>query len=224
MTRICVLASGGGTNFQSIIDASLSGLLNDARIALLFTDKEGAGAVARAKKNSIPVIVQTKEGFKDREEYDASLVKILKEHSIDLVVLAGFMRLLSPTLIRAFPEKILNIHPALLPAFPGLNVQKKALEYGARFSGCTVHFVDEGVDTGPIVIQAIVPVLQNDSPETLGKRILAEEHRIYPEAIRLYSEGKLKIEGRRVIIKDLAEDDIEAGQVIRNPKVRGRSD
>ena len=129
-------------------------------------------------------------------------MEILKANSVDLVILAGFMRLLTPVFIRAFPMRIMNIHPALLPSFPGLNVQKKALEYGVKFSGCTVHFVDEAVDTGPIIIQAVVPVYDNDTEETLSKRILKEEHRIYPQAIQHFADGKLEIKGRRVFVKD----------------------
>ena len=147
--------------------------------------------------------------------FRSHLVEILKSHSVDLVILAGFMRLLTPAFIKAFPLKILNIHPALLPAFPGLHVQEKAVEYGVKFSGCTVHMVDEGVDTGPIVIQAVVPVHEDDTEEALAKRILKEEHRIYPQAIKFFAEGRIEVKGRKVIIKGCRK--IEGA--LENPKV-----
>ncbi len=201
MLTLGVLVSGSGTNLQSIIDAIESGRLN-ARIAVVLSDNPEAYALERARRHGIRTCIVTKKEFPKREDYDRRAVEVLKEYGVELVVLAGFMRILSPVFIRAFPLRIMNIHPSLLPAFPGLDVHRKAIEWGARFSGCTVHFVDEGVDTGPIIIQAVVPIKEDDTPETLRERILAQEHRIYPEAIRLFSEGRLTVEGRRVRIKD----------------------
>ncbi len=201
MLTLGVLVSGSGTNLQSIIDSIEGGSL-DARIAVVLSDNPRAYALERAKKHGIKTCVITKKEFPKREDYDRKAVEVLKDCGVELVVLAGFMRILSPVFIREFPWRIMNIHPSLLPAFPGLDVHRKVIEWGARFSGCTVHFVDEGVDTGPIIIQAVVPVRDDDTPETLRQRILQEEHRIYPEAIRLFSEGRLTVEGRRVRIKD----------------------
>ena len=201
MVNLGILASGRGTNLQAIIDAISSGRLA-ARINVVVSDNPDAYALERAKKHGIKTEVVTKNDFPEKEGFDGRVVRILKENHVGLVCLAGFMRILSPHFIRAFPHQIINIHPALLPAFPGLSVQKKALDYGVRFSGCTVHFVDEGVDTGPIIIQAVVPVMDKDTPETLSKRILNEEHRIYPQAIQLYSEGRLEVKGRRVVVKN----------------------
>lgn len=198
MLNIGVLVSGSGTNLQSIIDAIEAKRLN-AKIAVVISNKPDAFAIERAKKHGIATCVVVKDSFPDREAFDAELVRILKEHAVELVVLAGFLRILTPVFTKAFSMRIMNVHPSLLPSFTGLGVQKKAIDYGVKFSGCTVHFVDEGLDTGPIIIQAVVPVKDNDTPETLSKRILAEEHRIYPEAIRLYSEGRLKPAGRRVL-------------------------
>jgi len=203
MTKVAVLASGGGTNLQSIIDAAEAGTLG-AEVALVISDKPEAFALERAKKHSIKTAVVTKKDYPSREAFDKRLIEILKENSIELVVLAGFMRIISKQLIDAFPMRIMNIHPSLLPAFPGLDVQQKAIDYGVKFSGCTVHFVDAGVDTGPIIIQAAVPVRDNDTDESLSKRILKEEHRIYPEAIRLFCQGRIEVNGRKVFIKDKA--------------------
>ncbi|VAV84744.1 Phosphoribosylglycinamide formyltransferase [hydrothermal vent metagenome] len=203
MTKVAVLASGGGTNLQSIIDAAEAGTLG-AEVALVISDKPEAFALERAKKHSIKTAVVTKKDYPSREAFDKRLIEILKENSIELVVLAGFMRIISKQLIDAFPMRIMNIHPSLLPAFPGLDVQQKAIDYGVKFSGCTVHFIDEGVDTGPIIIQAAVPVTGDDTAESLSSRILKEEHRIYPEAIRLFCQGRLEVNGRKVFIKDKA--------------------
>jgi phosphoribosylglycinamide formyltransferase-1 len=157
----------------------------------------------RARKHGIAAVHVSAKGYRGkRKEYDALLLKELQKHSVDLVCLAGFMRIITPTLIKAFPNRIMNIHPALLPAFPGLHVQKKALEHGVKFSGCTVHFVDEGMDTGPIIIQAVVPVLDSDTEDTLAERILKQEHNIYPRAIRLFAEGRLTVLGRKVVVTD----------------------
>lgn len=201
MIDIAVLVSGSGTNLQSIIDAAEAGKI-EAGIKLVVSDNAGAYALVRAKKHNIPIEVISKGEFPTREAYDEKLAQVLQDHSIELVVLAGFMRLLSPVMLKAFPERIINIHPSLLPAFPGLNVQQKALKHGVKFSGCTVHFVDEGLDSGPIIIQAAVQVLDSDTVESLKERILAEEHRIYPLAIDYISKGLVTIDGRRVTIKE----------------------
>jgi phosphoribosylglycinamide formyltransferase-1 len=197
--RIGALVSGGGTNLQSIIDRCGDGSL-EAEIALVISNNPNAGALERARKVGIPCLCIDHREFSDREEFDRAVVAALQEAGVELVVLAGFMRIISGVFIEAFPERIMNIHPALLPAFPGLHVQRKALEYGARFAGCTVHFVDGGVDTGPIIIQSVVAVLDDDTEESLSARILQQEHRIYPRAIQLFAEGRLRIEGRRVRI------------------------
>ncbi|GAM11548.1 trifunctional purine biosynthetic protein adenosine-3 [Geobacter sp. OR-1] len=199
LVNLGVLVSGNGTNLQAIIDRIEAGALS-ARVACVISNKGDARALQRAEKHGIPAIHLPYKGFDGREAYDAELVRILKDHGVELVVLAGFMRILTPVIINAFSNRIMNIHPALLPAFPGLDAQKQALDYGVKVSGCTVHFVDAGCDTGPIIIQAVVPVLEDDTEDTLSQRIHKEEHRIYPEAIRLYSEGKLKVAGRRVVV------------------------
>lgn len=198
--RIAVLVSGRGSNLQAIIDNIEKGLL-PAEIAVVISDQPDAYSLERARKHGIPAVHISAKGYKEkRDEYDALLVKELRKHQVELVCLAGFMRIITPTLIKAFPGRILNIHPALLPAFTGLHVQKAAIEHGVKFSGCTVHFVDEGMDTGPIIIQAVVPVLDNDTKDSLSERILRQEHEIYSRAIQLYAEGRLKIEGRRVMV------------------------
>ena len=200
--RIAVLVSGRGSNLQAIIDNIKKGLLS-SEIAVVISDQADAYALERARKHNIPAVTVSAKGYKDRrEEYDALLVKEMRERNVDLVCLAGFMRIITPVLLRAFPSRILNIHPSLLPAFPGLHVQKKALEHGVKFSGCTVHFVDEGMDTGPIIIQAVVPILDGDTEDSLSERILKQEHRIYSRAIQLFAEGRLKVEGRRVLVSD----------------------
>jgi len=199
MLKIGVLVSGRGSNLQAIIDSMEKGSLRGkAEISVVISNVPGVQALERAKKHKIKAVVVNSKDFDDSSSYEKQVIKTLEENSVGLVCLAGYMKLLSPELVKHFKGHILNIHPALLPAFPGLHVQKKALEYGVKFSGCTVHFVDEGCDTGPIIIQAAVPVLDDDTEETLSARILEQEHRIYPEAIRLFAEGKLKIEGRRV--------------------------
>ena len=214
MINLSVLVSGNGTNLQAIIDSiEAKGL--DANIKIVISNNANAYAIERAKKYHIPIFIIQDNKFPTREDCDKHLVEILKSHSIDLVALAGFMRLLTPVFIKSFPMKIMNIHPALFPAFPGLHVQKKAVEYGVRFSGCTVHFVDEGVDTGPIIIQAVVPVYDDDTEETLAKRILKEEHRVYPQAIQFFAQGRLDIKGRKVVIKDCPDSD----GVLENPAV-----
>ena len=196
-----VLVSGSGSNLQSVIDNIELGRL-DAEIKVIISNNPDAYALKRAKKHGIPSIVIDHSKYRNRELYDLKMIEILKSFSVELVVMAGFMRVLTATFLRAFPMKIMNIHPALLPSFQGLHGQSGAFEYGVKFTGCTVHFADEGVDTGPIIIQAVVPVYDDDTVETLQKRILKEEHRIYPQAIQLYAENKLEISGRRVHIKD----------------------
>lgn len=214
MVNLGVLVSGSGSNLQSIIDSVEAGTL-DAAVKVVISDNAGAYALERAAKHNIPTVVLHKKDYRSREAFDAAVVAELRGRGVELVVLAGFMRIISPVLLEAFPMRIMNIHPSLLPAFPGLGVQKKALEHGVKFSGCTVHFVDGGLDSGPIIIQAVVPVLDADTPETLSKRILAEEHRIYPHAIRLYSEGRLKVLGRRVFVENAPA----ASGTMENPKI-----
>jgi len=195
-----VLVSGRGSNLQAIIDNIENGTLS-AEISVVISDQADAYALERAREHSIPAVPIIAKGYTGkREEYDALLVKELQKHHVELVCMAGFMRIITRTLIMSFPNRILNIHPALLPAFPGLHVQKAALDHGVKFSGCTVHVVDEGTDTGPIIIQAVVPILENDTEESLSERILRQEHKIYSRAIQLYAEGRLKIEGRRVTV------------------------
>lgn len=202
MSRIVpigVLVSGSGSNLQSIIDHIENGRL-DAVIKIIISNNSDAYALKRAEIHGIPSAVLKHTDFNDREKFDEAMIELLKRHDVELVVMAGFMRLLSPLFLKSFPMKIMNIHPALLPAFPGIHVQKKAVDYGVKFSGCTVHFADSGVDTGPIIIQSVVPVLDSDTEDTLAARILKEEHRIYPKAIQLFAEGKLRIDGRKVTI------------------------
>jgi phosphoribosylglycinamide formyltransferase 1 len=198
--RLGILVSGRGSNLQAIIDNIENGSLS-AEIAVVISDQADAFALERARKHGIPAVHVSAKGYKGRrDEYDALLVKELEKRTVELICLAGFMRIITPTLITTFPNRILNIHPALLPAFPGLHVQQAALDHGVKFSGCTVHFVDEGMDTGPIIIQAVVPVLDTDDEHTLSQRILAKEHVIYTRAIQLYAEGKLSVRGGRVIV------------------------
>lgn len=196
---IAVLLSGGGTNLQAIIDAIEQDRL-DAEIRVVVSNRDSAYGLVRARNHHIPNTVIDHRGYPSRDAYDRVVVEQLDAHGVELVVLAGFMRLLSPYFVQRFPNRIMNIHPALSPAFNGLHGQRQALDYGARFAGCTVHFVSEACDEGPIISQAVVPVLPHDTEETLSRRILAQEHRIYPRAIQLYSEGRLVIEGRKVIV------------------------
>ena len=194
---IAVLISGSGSNLQAILNASERGEI-PCRVGIVISNKGDAYGLVRAEKHGVPTEVVDHRGFPNREEFDAKLVETIRGSGAELVCLAGFMRVLTPVFVRAFPNRILNIHPALLPSFPGTHGPGQALSYGVRFSGCTVHFLDEGVDTGPIIVQAVVPVYDEDTVETLAARILVQEHRIYPMAIRLFFSGKLKIEGRRV--------------------------
>ncbi len=200
-----VLASGRGSNFQSIINSIESHSLH-AEIAVLITDNPGAYALERAAKHNIETLVIRPRDFTDKNTYYSHIAGELKKRCVELVILAGFMRVVGKALIEKYPNRIMNIHPALLPSFPGLHGQKQAVDYGVKISGCTVHFVDEGVDTGPVIVQAAVPVYHNDTEETLSERILEQEHKIFPHAIKLYSEGKISIEGRKVIIAGSGRD------------------
>jgi phosphoribosylglycinamide formyltransferase-1 len=197
--RIGVLASGSGTNLQAIIDACQKSIIA-AEVAMVITNKADAAAINRCEKARVPWHFVDHRNYPKRRDFEGQVVKILREARVELVLLAGFMRILGAYFIDSFPHAIMNIHPALLPAFPGLDAARQALEYGARFSGCTVHFVDKGVDTGPVILQAVVPVLENDTEDSLHARIQEQEHRIYPAAIQLFAEKRLQIEGRRVRI------------------------
>ena len=196
--RIGVLLSGRGSNFEALADSISAGRIPNAEIAIVVSNREGAPGIDRAHARGLATRVIPSKGL-EREPYDRQVVAALHEASVDLVCLAGYMRLLSPHFVAAFPQRILNIHPSLLPSFPGLESQKQALDYGVKFAGCTVHFVDENLDAGPIVLQAVVPVEDDDTEDTLSTRILKEEHRIYSEAVKIVLEGKFKLEGRRVI-------------------------
>jgi phosphoribosylglycinamide formyltransferase-1 len=200
MKRIAVLASGRGSNFQALINAARSGYF-PAVISRLITDNPEAHAIRRGKDAGIPVSVLDFGSFSERGEYEKALKREMKACDPDLIVLAGYMRILPSAIVKAFPGRIMNIHPALLPSFPGLHAQRQALEYGVKLSGCTVHFVDEGTDTGPIVIQRCIPVEEEDDEEALAARILVEEHRILTEAVRLFCEERLEIRGRLVFIR-----------------------
>jgi phosphoribosylglycinamide formyltransferase-1 len=198
--RVGVLASGNGSNLQALIDRSEEGSL-PAEISCVISNNASAFALERARRHGIPAIHLDHRLFAGREAYDNAVVDSLREYGVELVALAGFMRIISPVLIGAFPNSIMNIHPALLPAFPGLHAQRQALDHGVKIAGCTVHFVDAGTDTGPIICQAAVPVLDVDTEESLSARILVEEHRLYPLAVKLFAEGKLTVYGRRVIVR-----------------------
>jgi len=215
MLNLGVLASGRGSNFQAIIDEIERGRLN-ATIKVLIVDNPSAFAIERAKKHGIEYLIIRPKEYTSKDDFFIKIAEELKKRDVGLVILAGFMRIAGKTLIGAFPNRIMNIHPALLPAFPGLHGQRQALEYGVKISGCTVHFVDEAVDTGPVIIQSALPILQDDTEETLSERILRLEHKIYPEAIRLFSEGKIEVEGRKVRIKGYTSLDTH----IANPAIR----
>jgi phosphoribosylglycinamide formyltransferase 1 len=199
LLRVGVLASGNGTNLQALIDRCEDGSV-PAAISCVISNIASAFALERAKKHGIPAILIDHRLYASREEYDGAIVKALKDHGIGLVALAGFMRIITPVLIEAFPNAIMNIHPALLPSFPGLHAQRQAVLHGVKISGCTVHFVDTGTDTGPIICQAAVPVLYDDTVDTLSARILVEEHHCYPLAVKMFAEGRLRVEGRRVVV------------------------
>ena len=207
MIRIAVLASGGGTNLQALLDACARGSI-DGRVEVVLSNVPGARALERARAAGAATELVPSKGVVDRAAYDAELVARLSRHAPDLVCLAGYMRLLTPGFIRAFGPtpttrgcpRIVNIHPGLLPSFPGLHAQRQALVYGARFAGCTVHFVDEGTDTGPVIVQAVVPVVPGDTEERLAARILEQEHRLYPQAIQWFAQGRLSVAGRAVTV------------------------
>jgi phosphoribosylglycinamide formyltransferase 1 len=210
--RLGVLASGSGSNLQALLDGCAAGAI-DARVEVVVSNVPGAGALERAARAGAAAVVKPSRGQADRAAYDRSLLEVLRRHQVDLVCLAGYMRLISPAFLAAFGPgpatrgcpRVMNIHPGLLPAFPGLHAQRQALEYGARLAGCTVHFVDEGTDTGPIILQAVVPVLDGDTEQALGARILAQEHRIYPQAVQWFAQGRLSLAGRRVRVDGGAE-------------------
>jgi phosphoribosylglycinamide formyltransferase 1 len=198
--RIVVLASGRGSNFQAVVDAIAAGTIPAVCVNLI-TDNPEAYAIERAQKAGIPVVIIDYALFSSREVYERALLSAMQEQNADLFVLAGYMRILGKAIIQAFPEKIVNIHPALLPSFTGLHAQRQAMNYGVKVAGCTVHFVDENLDCGPIILQKCVPVLGNDDEDTLAERILIEEHKCYPEAIRLFCEDRLEIIGRQVRVR-----------------------
>lgn len=201
MLNLGVLVSGRGSNLQAIIDTTEAGEL-PARVTVVISDKAEAYGLERARNHGIPAVHINPKDFADKTAYEAEIVRILKEHGVGLVCLAGYMRLVGSTLLAGFPERVINIHPALLPAFPGLHGQEQAFNYGVKVSGCTVHFVDVGMDTGPIILQVTVPVLEDDTADTLAARILEQEHRAYPRAIRLLAEGKVEIDGCQVRVRE----------------------
>ncbi|HTP88128.1 MAG TPA: phosphoribosylglycinamide formyltransferase [Bryobacteraceae bacterium] len=200
MIRLGVLISGRGSNLEAIA-FNVKAKKLDAEITVVISNRADAKGLEKARANGIPAVCIPSKGI-PREEYDRLLVAELKARNVELVCLAGYMRLLSPVFIREFPMRIMNIHPSLLPSFPGLDAQEQALHHGVKVSGCTVHFVDEDLDAGPIVLQAAVPVMDNDTADTLAARILREEHRIYSEAITLVAAGKIRVVGRRVLVTD----------------------
>jgi phosphoribosylglycinamide formyltransferase-1 len=197
--RIAVLLSGRGSNFEALADSVAAGRIPNAEIALVVSNRDDAQGIVKARRRAIETRAIPSKGL-EREAYDKLVVAALQEKNVDLICLAGYMRLLSPFFVAAFPNRILNIHPSLLPAFPGLESQRQALEHGAKFSGCTVHFVDENLDAGPIILQAVVAIQDCDTENTLTERILREEHRIYSEAARIVLEGRYRLDGRRVVI------------------------
>lgn len=197
--RVAVFLSGRGSNFLAIHDAIRRGEV-DAEVALVLSNVETAPGLAAARERDLDALWLNPKNYATRDDYDAALLEEIRKRDVDLICLAGYMKIVTPLLCRAFVHRLMNIHPALLPAFPGLHVQQKAIDWGVRYSGATVHFVAEEVDMGPIILQAVVPVLQDDSEETLSARILEQEHKIYPEAVRLYFEGRVEVRGRRVFI------------------------
>ena len=203
--RVAVLASGRGSNVQAIIDAIEAGQLH-AQIVAVISNKKDAAALERARKHGVPDLFVDPKPFAgrpdSREAYDRALLEALEQRNVELVLLAGYMKIVTAVLINVFANRMMNIHPSLLPSFPGLEVQKKAIDWGCKLAGCTVHFVTEGVDEGPIILQAAVPVLDSDTPEGLAARILEQEHKIYPRAVQLFAEGRLRVDGRRVWITD----------------------
>ncbi|MDH5739280.1 MAG: phosphoribosylglycinamide formyltransferase [Nitrospira sp.] len=210
--RVAVLASGRGSNLQAIIDVIEGGQVQ-AQIVTVISNKKDAVALERARKHGIKDLFVDPKPFAgrpdSREAYDRALLEVLQQQEVELVLLAGYMKIVTAVLVNAYANRMMNVHPSLLPVFPGLEVQKKAIDWGCKLAGCTVHFVTEGVDEGPIIVQAAVPVLDEDTPETLAARILVQEHKIYPRAVQLFAEGRLKVEGRRVFI-DAAKPDGQA--------------
>jgi phosphoribosylglycinamide formyltransferase-1 len=215
--RLGVLASGAGTNFEAIADAVAAGRV-DATIRVVVCNREGAAVIEKASSRGIETVVVPHRDHSDRHTFEEALVTVLATHAVELVVMAGFDRLVTTTLLSRFPQRVINIHPALLPAFKGLDAQTQALEYGARIAGATVHLVDEHMDHGPIIVQAAVPVSGDDDAETLRRRILAQEHVIYPFAIQLFAEGRIEIEGRRVRIRGEATPPPEAHLISPLPR------
>lgn len=213
--RVAVLASGRGSNLQAVIDAIAGGDVQ-ATIVAVISNKKEALALERARKHGLKDLFVDPKPFAgrpdSREAYDRVLLDILQQHNVELVLLAGYMKIVTAVLVNSYANRMMNIHPSLLPSFPGLDVQKKAIDWGCKLAGCTVHFVTEGVDEGPIIIQAAVPILDNDTPETLAARILVQEHNIYPRAVQLFAEGRLHVDGRRVFI-DVAKPDGDAAIV-----------
>jgi phosphoribosylglycinamide formyltransferase-1 len=199
--NIAVLVSGSGTNLQAILDAEARGELGGT-VRLVVSNVAGVKALDRAQRAGVPANVLSHKGYASREAYDAALVALLREARVELVALAGFMRIVTATFLDAFPARVVNIHPSLLPAFPGMHAQRQALEHGAKVTGCTVHLVDGGLDSGPILAQAAVPVLDGDDEQRLTARILVEEHKIYPAALRAIAEGRVTVTGRRVVIRE----------------------
>jgi phosphoribosylglycinamide formyltransferase-1 len=202
--RVAVLASGRGSNLQAVIDAIESGTVQ-AKIVAVISNKKEAPALERARRHGLSDLFVDPKPYAgrpdSREAYDRELLDVLRRHDVELVLLAGYMRIVTTVLVEAFANRMMNIHPSLLPSFPGLDVQRKAIEWGCKLAGCTVHFVTEGVDEGPIILQAAVPILDEDRPETLAARILEQEHKVYPRAVQLFAEGRLRVEGRRVFIE-----------------------
>jgi len=205
LLRLAVLLSGRGSNLQAIVDAIEQGTLS-AEIAVVLSNKQDAVGLERARKHGLKEVWLDPKPFAgrpdSREAYDRAVLEVLQKYEVDLVLLAGYMKIVTGVLVKAYENRMMNIHPSLLPSFPGLDVQKKAIDHGCKISGCTVHFVTEGVDEGPIIIQAAVPILEGDQPDVLAARILEQEHQIYPRAIQLYAEGKLRVEGRRVVVSE----------------------
>ena len=203
--RVAVLASGRGSNLQAVIDAIEAGTVQ-AKIVAVISNKKDAPALERATRHGLSALFVDPKPYAgrpdSREAYDRELLDLLKQHDVELVLLAGYMKIVTRVLVEAFMSRMMNIHPSLLPSFPGLDVQKKAIDWGCKLAGCTVHFVTEGVDEGPIILQAAVPTLDDDTPDTLATRILEQEHKIYPRAVQLFAEGRLRVEGRRVFIED----------------------
>jgi phosphoribosylglycinamide formyltransferase 1 len=198
--KVGVLASGSGSNLQALVDAEARGELGPARLVVVGANVPGCRALARAEAAGLPSFLLDHKTFPSREAFDAALASELGRHGVELVVLAGFMRLLGPAFLGSFTDRVINIHPALLPAFPGVHAQRQAFEHGVKLAGCTTHFVDGGTDTGPIIAQAVVPVLDGDDADSLSQRILAEEHRLLPATVRALAEGRVRLEGRRVFV------------------------